>query len=101
MEDFKRIDEIFRETRPDMVLLDLNLHYLDGFYWCRQIRLISNCPILFISAQDGVMNQEMDLENGADDYVTEPLVYDVLIAKSRSLLRRAMETMRSKITNVL
>src|SRR5699024_195816 len=59
----------FRETAPDLVLLDVNLPMFDGYYWCRQMRTVSTCPILFISARDGKMDQVMALENGADDYI--------------------------------
>lgn len=87
--DFDRVLEIFREHKPELVLLDVNLPKYDGFYWCRQIRLISNCPILFISARESKMDQVMALENGADDYITKPFDADVVLAKIRSQLRRA------------
>ncbi|RAL21313.1 response regulator transcription factor [Thermoflavimicrobium daqui] len=87
--DFDRVLERFRETQPDMVLLDINLPKYDGFYWCRQIRTLSTCPILFISARDSKMDQVMALENGADDYITKPFDYELVMAKIRSHLRRA------------
>lgn len=87
--DFQNIDQTFAKLRPDLVLLDINLPYYDGFYWCRQLRLQSNCPILFISARDGTMDQVMALENGGDDYITKPFNVDIVIAKIRSHLRRA------------
>ncbi len=87
--DFERVTEEFRESGAQMVLLDVNLPKYDGFYWCRQIRAESVCPILFISARDGQMDQIMALENGADDYITKPFHYEVVLAKVRSHLRRA------------
>lgn len=87
--DFTRITEQFLEIEPHLVLLDVNLPKFDGFYWCRQIRLHSSCPILFISAREGKMDQVMALENGADDYITKPFHYEVVLAKIRSHLRRA------------
>lgn len=88
-EDFDRVLEAFLALRADLVLLDVNLPKYDGFYWCRQIRAHSNCPILFISARDSEMDQVMALENGADDYITKPFHYEVVMAKIRSHLRRA------------
>lgn len=88
-EDFERITETFRESGAQLVLLDVNLPKYDGFYWCRQIRAESVCPILFISAREGQMDQVMALENGADDYITKPFHYEVVLAKVRSHLRRA------------
>src|SRR5690606_41175324 len=45
------------EVAPDLVLLDVNLPWYDGFYWCRQFRTVSNAPILFITARSGDMDQ--------------------------------------------
>ncbi|MGG4440695.1 response regulator transcription factor [Brevibacillus fortis] len=89
VEHFDRVMEVFIQGRPDLVLLDVNLPKFDGFYWCRQMRQESNCPILFISARESKMDQVMALENGADDYITKPFDYDVVLAKIRSQLRRA------------
>lgn len=89
VDDFENIMPIFQAKSPKMVLLDVNLPYFDGYYWCRQIRLQSNCPILFISAREGKMDQVMALENGADDYISKPFELEVVLAKIRSHFRRA------------
>lgn len=88
-DDFDNIIGQFNEIEPDLVLLDVNLPKFDGFYWCRQIRQVSTCPILFISAREGKMEQVMALENGADDYITKPFHYEIVMAKIASHLRRA------------
>ncbi|MGG3504115.1 response regulator transcription factor [Paenibacillus lautus] len=89
-EDFSRVMDLFTDTKPDLVLLDVNLPKYDGFYWCRQIRTQSHCPIIFISARDSGMDQIMALENGADDYITKPFDMELVLAKIRSHLRRAV-----------
>ncbi len=89
VQDFNSVLETFKECSADLVLLDVNLPRYDGFYWCRQIRKSSICPILFISARDSGMDQVMALENGGDDYITKPFHYEVVLAKIRSHLRRA------------
>ncbi|MCJ8014792.1 response regulator transcription factor [Paenibacillus sp. KQZ6P-2] len=94
--DFSRVMDEFREMQPQLVLLDVNLPMFDGFYWCRQIRALSTCPILFISARESEMDQVMALENGADDYITKPFHYDVVVAKIRSHLRRAYGSYSAK-----
>lgn len=91
-EDFDDVTGEFQRLQPDLVILDVNLPRYDGFYWCRQIRSISTCPILFISAREGKMEQVMALENGADDYITKPFHYEVVMAKIKSHLRRAYGT---------
>lgn len=87
--DFEAVRTEFEQYVPHLVLLDVNLPKFDGYYWCRQIRGISTCPILFISARDGKMDQVMALENGADDYITKPFDYEIAMAKIKSHLRRA------------
>ncbi|MWC30827.1 winged helix-turn-helix domain-containing protein [Paenibacillus sp. MMS18-CY102] len=89
VEDFKLVLDCFLAVKPDLVLLDVNLPKFDGFYWCRQIRAQSTCPIIFISARDSQMDQVMALENGADDYITKPFDIEIVVAKIRSQLRRA------------
>lgn len=89
VENFNNIMEEFDELTPSVVLLDVNLPKFDGFYWCTKIRQKSNVPIIFISARDSGMDQIRALESGADDYITKPFYYDVVIAKIKSYIRRA------------
>lgn len=89
IKDFRNIKEEFSHTNPHLILLDINLPYFDGFYWCRQIRMISKVPIIFVSARTGDMDQVMAIENGGDDYITKPFHLDVVMAKIKSALRRA------------
>ncbi|MBY0122769.1 response regulator transcription factor [Bacillus sp. S/N-304-OC-R1] len=87
-EDFDAIKEEFCQYRPDIVILDINLPSFDGFYWCRQIRGISNVPIIFLSARSGEMDQVFAIENGGDDYITKPFHMEVLLAKVKGVIRR-------------
>lgn len=87
--NFEKIMEEFNKINPDLVLLDINLPSFDGYYWCRQIRRVSVCPVIFISARIGEMDQVMALENGGDDYITKPFSAEIVMAKIRSQLRRA------------
>ncbi|KEK22791.1 response regulator transcription factor [Bacillus gaemokensis] len=95
--DFQNVLDTFLQEKPELVLLDINLPSFDGYYWCRQIRAVSTCPILFISAREGTMDQVMALENGGDDYIPKPFHYEVVMAKIRSQLRRAYGDYAPKI----
>lgn len=86
--DFDKILGTFIEMNPHLVLLDINLPKYDGYYWCRKIRQVSTNPIILISARNSEMDQVMGIESGADDYITKPFYYDVVIAKIKSQLRR-------------
>ncbi|RCW74986.1 response regulator transcription factor [Saliterribacillus persicus] len=87
--DFEDIMTTFRDSNPKLLLLDINLPSYDGYYWCRQIRKESICPVIFISARTGDMDQVMALENGGDDFIMKPFHPDIVMAKIRSQLRRA------------
>jgi DNA-binding response OmpR family regulator len=86
--DFANVRDEFARLHPDLVLLDVNLPYYDGFYWCRQIRAVSMVPIIYLSARTSEMDQVYAMENGGDDYVTKPFSLEVLTAKVNSVLRR-------------
>lgn len=78
-----------KQVQPDLILMDINLPYFDGFYWTKEIRRFSNIPIIFLSARDHTMDQVMAMENGADDYLVKPVDNQILMAKLKSQLRRA------------
>lgn len=88
VQNFRGIQQEFLTYSPHLVLLDVNLPYFDGFYWCRQIRTVSNVPVLFISARTGDMDQVIAIEYGGDDYITKPFHLDVVMAKIKGALRR-------------
>jgi len=87
--EFHTILDQFVKHTPKLVLMDINLPVYDGFYWCEQIRGISNVPILFLSSRDTPMDMIMAMNMGGDDYVQKPFFEDVLMAKIKALLRRA------------
>ncbi|MEV8017231.1 two-component system response regulator CseB [Streptomyces sp. NPDC086554] len=81
--------EIFRESQPDLLLLDVMLPELDGIGLCRRVRELSLAPILMMSARGDSLDVVSGLEAGADDYVVKPIESAVLVARIRSLLRRS------------
>ena len=79
----------FRTVAPDVVVLDLMLPGLDGMVVCRQIRAISEVPILILTAREDSYDEVSVLEQGADDFVHKPVQPRLLLARLRALLRRA------------
>lgn len=88
VKDYSNIKSEFMKENPHLVLLDINLPNYDGFFWCREIRTVSNVPIIFISARFSDMDQVMAIENGGDDYIIKPFSFDLLLAKIKGVLRR-------------
>ncbi|WP_044894291.1 response regulator transcription factor [Bacillus alveayuensis] len=86
--NFSNIVEEFNSLKPDLVLLDINLPYYDGFFLCRSFRKDSHVPILVISARSQEMDQIMAIELGADDYITKPFTFELLHSKIKAALRR-------------
>lgn len=99
LDDFENITDRVVETKPDLIILDINLPYYNGFYWCRKIRKITSNPIMIISSRDSNMDQIMALEYGADDYITKPFDSEILIAKINSLLRRTFGELSASTIN--
>ncbi|WP_338113214.1 response regulator transcription factor [Paenibacillus artemisiicola] len=85
---FEDVKREFEARRPHLILLDINLPVYDGFYWCRQIRGVSNVPIIFLSSRGGNMDIVMAIHMGGDDFVQKPFELEILVAKVNALLRR-------------
>ena len=91
VKNFRRILSEFSEIQPHLVIMDIGLPSFDGYHWCREIRKISKCPILFLSSASDNMNMIMAMNMGGDDFIAKPFDIDVLIAKIQALLRRTYD----------
>jgi len=83
--------DAFRDTRPDLVLLDLMLPGRDGVDVCRAIRAESGTPIVMLTAKSDTVDVVVGLESGADDYIVKPFKPKELIARIRARIRRKDE----------
>jgi DNA-binding response OmpR family regulator len=89
-EDGLEAIESFEKMHPEVVMLDIMLPGLDGISVCRRIRETSTVPIVMVSARGDALDVVLGLEAGADDYVTKPFDTQVLVARLRAVLRRAI-----------
>ena len=88
--DGSHVLPLFRQHKPDLVILDIMLPGKSGYDLCREIRATKNrTPILMLSAKGQEIDKVVGLELGADDYVTKPFSLRELLARVRALLRRA------------
>ena len=85
--DGSRALHAFRETKPDVVLLDLMLPGMSGIDVCRAIRAESGTPIIMLTAKSDTVDIVLGLESGADDYVVKPFKPKELVARMRARLR--------------
>ncbi|MGK9484924.1 response regulator transcription factor [Bacillus tropicus] len=98
--NFEHILNDFLAQSPQLVLLDINLPYFDGFYWCRKIREVSKVPIIFLSSRDNPMDMVMAMNMGGDDFMQKPFYTDVLVAKIQALMRRTYSYTQTEINVV-
>lgn len=89
--DFQDVMATFHEFQPQLVLLDIMLPFYNGYHWCRQIRRVSNVPVVFLSSASDNMNIVMAMTMGGDDFIAKPVDPMVLTAKVQAILRRTYE----------
>lgn len=86
--DFNNVLEHFTRYMPQLVLMDIGLPFYNGYFWCSEIRKVSQVPIIFISSASDNMNVVMAMNMGGDDFIVKPFDLDVLAAKIQAILRR-------------
>lgn len=86
--------DLFRDFHPDLVITDLSMPEMNGIEVCRQIRAISEVPIIVLSVRGEERTKVEALDAGADDYVTKPFGIDELLARIRAAFRRAPDDKR-------
>ena len=80
--------EAILNNQADLVLLDVMLPYIDGFEILKNVRSVSQIPIIMLTAREEEIDKILGLENGADDYITKPFSMKELIARVRANTRR-------------
>ena len=89
---------VLKKNKFDCVLLDIGLPDITGFDVCKQIRTISNVPIIFLTARNHEIDRIVGLEIGADDYVTKPFSPREVVARVKTILRRT-DVLRSDVSS--
>ena len=88
VQNFRGVLGEFTAFDPHLVLMDIMLPCYDGYHWCREIRRVSEVPIIFLSSASDNMNLIMAMNMGGDDFIPKPFDWNVLLAKIQALLRR-------------
>lgn len=90
-DDFHHIVQAALSSGVNLILLDINLPYQDGFQVCREIRQKSNLPIIVLTSRNSDFDELMSLNIGADDYIAKPYNAQILLARIQKLLARTYE----------
>jgi len=80
--------EYFHAEEPDLILLDIMLPDTDGYKLLAEVRLKSSCPVIMLTARDGIDDRLAGLNGGADDYMSKPFLPEEVIARVNAVLRR-------------
>ncbi|MGN7299894.1 response regulator transcription factor [Ferdinandcohnia sp. SAFN-114] len=86
--------ELLQSTNVDLVLLDVMMPFFDGWETAKEIRKISQVPIIMLTARDTTTDMVKGLKIGADDYITKPFDEEVLLARIEAMLRRTNQNSR-------
>ena len=78
----------FEQFKPDLILLDIMMPVLDGWGVCREVRAVSNVPIIMLTAKDDTLDKVTGLEMGADDYIVKPFEVGEVMARIHAVMRR-------------
>lgn len=89
--DFSDVLNECQAASPDLVLMDINLPFYDGFYWCTQIREYSQIPVMYISSRNDANDKIMAIAQGGDDFVEKPFDLSILKAKIEAMIRRTYQ----------
>ncbi|MGL4799410.1 MAG: response regulator transcription factor, partial [Cellulosilyticaceae bacterium] len=85
---FENILEVMQTSDAHLILLDINLPIYDGYYLCREMRKVSEVPIIIVTSRDSEMDELMSMNFGADDFVTKPYNTQILLARITSVIKR-------------
>ncbi|MEL7563668.1 MAG: response regulator transcription factor [Dehalobacterium sp.] len=88
--------ELFYAWTPDLVILDIMMPRLDGWEVCKQIRKVSNIPVIMLSARGETFDKVLGLELGADDYIVKPFDPKEMVARVKAVLRRSGNSLTQK-----
>jgi DNA-binding response OmpR family regulator len=87
-DNFKNIISEATDSDADLILLDINLPYYDGYHVCREIRKRSDVPIMVVTSRNNDMDELMSMNLGADDFITKPYNIQILLARIGAILKR-------------
>lgn len=87
-DDFAHIVRRALDAQADLILLDVNLPYMDGYSVCREIRRVSEVPIVILTSRSTDMDELMGMNLGADDFIVKPFDRQILLAHIAAVLRR-------------
>lgn len=97
--DFTNMLDAILKSGAELLLLDINLPVFDGYHICRELRKVSDLPIIIVTSRDSDVDELMSMNLGADDFITKPYNTQILLARINSVLNRAYNNRSAKVVS--
>lgn len=98
-DDFTNMLDAILKSGAELLLLDINLPVFDGYHICRELRKVSDLPIIIVTSRDSDVDELMSMNLGADDFITKPYNTQILLARINSVLNRAYNNRSAKVVS--
>ena len=85
--DFKNASDEILRNKPDLVLLDINIPYMNGEMLLRDLRQKTDVPVIMVTSRDSEADEVLSMSYGADDYITKPYNPTILLLRINALLK--------------
>ena len=96
--DFKNASDEILRNEPDLVLLDINIPYMNGEMLLRDLRQKTDVPVIMVTSRDSEADEVLSMSYGADDYITKPYNPTILLLRINALLKRAASSSANNST---
>ena len=88
-EDYQNMLDFIIKTKPDLVLLDINIPYMNGEVLLKNLRKVSNIPVIMVTSKNTEIDEVLSMSYGADDYITKPYNPTILLLRIGAVLKRS------------
>ena len=99
LKDFKNAKEEILNSNPDLILLDINIPYINGEMLLKELRKTSNVPVIMVTSKNTEVDEVLSMSYGADDYITKPYNPTILLLRIAAILKRIIKVIQLIIEN--
>lgn len=97
-EDYQNMLDFIIKTKPDLVLLDINIPYMNGEVLLKNLRRVSNIPVIMVTSKNTEIDEVLSMSYGADDYITKPYNPTILLLRIGAVLKRSEKVLADTLS---
>lgn len=98
LDDYQNMLESIMDIHPDLLLLDINIPYMNGETLLKTLRKVSNIPVIMVTSKTGEVDEVLSMSYGADDYITKPYNPTILLLRIGAVLKRLENNLTDLLT---